>query len=274
MTKTVVDDYQQISMHFIGSNNTLIVAASGVIENTNGFPAVYSDSGTENNDISVSGVLKADQNAIETYSSNSTIEVAASGMLVGTVYIAGSNIDVTNKGTIIATTGIGGINLSSEADGATISNYGLISSGDMAIACISAATIKNQHGGRLIGHEFGIELFTGGQKIINHGLIQGQEEGIWSKYGGDAHIVNDGSIKGGIELGNGNDTLDTRGGTVLGTIEMEFGDDTLVTDNAKLKLTENPGEGNDTVKSTVSYTLSDSVERLILVSIPRQSRGL
>jgi len=80
------------------------------------------------------------------------------------------------------------------------------------------------------------------------------------------HVVNHGTIKGKIYLGSGEDIFDNRGGTLFGKVEGGAGDDTLIVDSAKTKLFENGGsEGYDTVKSTVSYTLSENVERLILM---------
>jgi Ca2+-binding RTX toxin-like protein len=79
-------------------------------------------------------------------------------------------------------------------------------------------------------------------------------------------VVNHGTITGKIHLGSGEDTFDNRGGTVTEGIEGGAGDDTLIVDDAGTLLIENGGsEGYDTVKTTVSYTLSENVEQLILM---------
>jgi Ca2+-binding RTX toxin-like protein len=79
-------------------------------------------------------------------------------------------------------------------------------------------------------------------------------------------VINTGTITGKIYLGSGKDTFDNRGGVVTEGIEGGAGDDTLIVDDADTLLIENGGsEGYDTVMSTVSYTLSENVEELILM---------
>jgi Ca2+-binding RTX toxin-like protein len=56
-----------------------------------------------------------------------------------------------------------------------------------------------------------------------------------------------------------------RGGYARGLIIGGYGNDTLTVDNNKYKLSEVAEGGIDTVKSTVSYRLSDNVERLYLL---------
>jgi len=62
--------------------------------------------------------------------------------------------------------------------------------------------------------------------------------------------------------GAGNDTFDGGGGadTLIGGL----GDDTYIVNNTGVTIIENLGEGNDTVQSSISYTLPDNVENLIL----------
>ena len=62
--------------------------------------------------------------------------------------------------------------------------------------------------------------------------------------------------------GAGNDTL--IGGEGADTLSGGAGDDYYEIDNAGDLIIEAVGEGNDFVKSTVSYTLGDNLERLEL----------
>ena len=62
--------------------------------------------------------------------------------------------------------------------------------------------------------------------------------------------------------GTGNDTIDGGGGT--DSLIGGQGDDTYIVNNANVSITENANEGKDTVIASVSYTLTDNVENLLL----------
>jgi Ca2+-binding RTX toxin-like protein len=65
--------------------------------------------------------------------------------------------------------------------------------------------------------------------------------------------------------GEGNDVLD--GGRGADTLIGSAGDDTYVVDNVGDAVAENAGEGVDTVRSRISYTLGEHVENLTLTGI-------
>ncbi|MGV3549504.1 calcium-binding protein [Rhizobium sp.] len=104
-----------------------------------------------------------------------------------------------------------------------------------------------------------------GTHLVNDGMMKGNVQ-LSYRFSQDTFINTGGTVKGDVMLRDGNDILDTRGGVITGTIYGGDGSDTLKTDNAKYRLVEQSGApGTDTVMSSVSYTLSDNVERLILL---------
>jgi VCBS repeat-containing protein len=67
-----------------------------------------------------------------------------------------------------------------------------------------------------------------------------------------------------VLFGNaGNDTLD--GGLGADAMDGGVGDDTYVIDELGDRVTELAGAGNDTVRSNITYTLTDNVENLVLL---------
>jgi Ca2+-binding RTX toxin-like protein len=82
---------------------------------------------------------------------------------------------------------------------------------------------------------------------------------------GSGFVTGTGNALDNYLFGNSNDN--TLNG--LGGVDHMFGatgNDSYVVDNAADQVVENPGEGNDTVFASVSYTLSDNVETLSLTA--------
>jgi Ca2+-binding RTX toxin-like protein len=132
---------------------------------------------------------------------------------------------------------------------------------NMAIHIESGGSVVGTNGIFSEGFEPGSRL-----EITVDGLLEATNGHAIETADSKEIVVNHGTIKGKIYLGSGEDVFDNRGGKVTGKVEGGAGDDTLIVDSAATKLKENGGsEGYDTVKSTVSYTLSENVERLILL---------
>jgi Ca2+-binding RTX toxin-like protein len=85
-------------------------------------------------------------------------------------------------------------------------------------------------------------------------------ENLIGGHGNDALTGN--ALPNRLEGGPGNDTL--TGGTGVDTMVGGFGNDNYFVDDAGDVVTENSGEGTDTVTSTVGYALGPNVENLIL----------
>jgi Ca2+-binding RTX toxin-like protein len=205
--------------------------------------------------------------------SHDTVDIGEYGevhALYGIV-ITGSGTHVTNAGTIdgeVSSPGSGFGIYSVNSDSLSIENSGLIISNTAVIFQGNKLSVTNDEGGRIIGATLGVQAAWSGDgavKLVNHGYVSGGTYAFLS-IGNDATIINDGRIKGQIIFGDGDDLLDNRGGALnILSVVGGSGDDTLIVDDAKYFLKELTSGGTDTVKSTVSYTLSDEVERLLLL---------
>ncbi|MGV3551137.1 hypothetical protein [Rhizobium sp.] len=175
---------------------------------------------------------------------------------------------VINRGTLESHGGSAAIHV--VAYNFELRNFGTLKSdpgGYSVITQRSGADIYNEKGGRIEGYVY-FSLNDGDTgTFVNRGVVRGEEFAVSSFYG-DVTVVNHGKLVGKVALGYGDNLLDTRGGT-LSTKQFEGGggDDMLITDNAKYRLIEEAGGGNDTIKSTVSYRLADNsnVENLVLI---------
>jgi Ca2+-binding RTX toxin-like protein len=218
------------------------------------------------------------------------ITVGETGEILGAYGIAfsGDKVHVTNNGEIISGGygggGSAGAGIASiHATNAQIVNNGSVS-GAIGIAHDGAnGMIVNGKDGFITGTEAGIHVgfglvmasesdhpaagpITQKVQVVNHGLVLVNGDGLaFVAENVNVTLTNDGTLDGNVVLGDGNSVFDNRGGTVDGSIIGGLGDDVLIVDAAKYKLIEAENEGNDTVKSTVSYHLSAWVENLVLI---------
>jgi Ca2+-binding RTX toxin-like protein len=218
-----------------------------------------------NNQIDLSGkVLSNNDAAMRVGGDDNSFHVHKAGTLAGGgsgITVLGGGTDIINDG-IITGTNAGIVN----NQGYTLDNTGKIS-GNAALLVYSGANIVNEQKGSLSGVTWGLQSREDNHehvKLTNHGLLRGQQDAYYGSNGVD-RIVNDGNIVGDVNMRDGNDMFDNRGGGVNGAIYGGAGNDTLITDNANVILNESAGGGRDTVKSTVSFTLTTSVERLVLL---------
>lgn len=213
----------------------------------------------------------AGASGVEFFGANATLtnanDISGSDSNGFGVYFEGSNTEINNTGNIISQ----GTGIFALGPNSFINNDGKIQ-GDRGIDIEDArVNITVGAGGKIIGTEAAIfsesTEATDKINIVNHGQITGQNGGFAIELGdSNDKVVNLGTISGQIYMGTGKDIFDARHGTVDHKIQGGAGDDTLLTDQAGIKLKENGGsEGFDTVKSTVTYTLSVNVEQLILL---------
>jgi hypothetical protein len=274
------------------------ILKAGVTRSASGDDAaIFGAAGVDDDKLIINGHATGDMGfGVQLSGEDMQVQVGSKGSISGAsgIEFNGSNAGLVNAGEITASDEFG-YGVYFEGSDANIDNTGsIVSQGAGIFAMGPNSVIHNE--GKIQG-ETGIDvedarvsIFVGlkgklvgtGEaaiysenteatdkiSITNHGHITGQGGAYAIELGdGNDKVVNDhGTIKGRIYMGTGIDVFDARGGTVDHMIEGGAGDDTLITDNAATKLKENGGsEGFDTVKSTVTYTLSQNVEQLLLI---------
>jgi hypothetical protein len=220
------------------------VGANGSISGATGVELTGSNATVTN----AGAITGSDPFGYGVYFEGSNTEISNTGDIIsqGTgIFALGPNSSINNDGKVQGQTGI---NIEDARVDVTIGDHGKVIGTDAAIFSESAEATDKIH-------------------ILNNGKITGQNGSFAIELGdSDDNVVNHGAIVGKIYLGTGKDVFDARSGTVDHAVAGGTGDDTLITDQASVKLKENGGsEGFDTVKSTVNYTLSANVERLVLL---------
>jgi Ca2+-binding RTX toxin-like protein len=269
MTVVTISKHQDTTYEIYTSGNTWNFTRAALIQGD----AYGIDGGlASNTTISLDGLAFA--NGAGSYGIvNATdqfhLTVGSTGLVLGNIGVLSRGADnvIVNNGQIV-----GRHSYAIEIDGraTTIQNDGVIRSGFISLAAYADdVRITNGADGEITGGNTGVALFEGNggkSRLVNHGLIQGETYAIDAGFGSEV-ISNRGIIKGPIDLGNGKDFFDTRGGKIDGDVSGGVGDDIFVTDNAHYKLVEIEGQGEDIVRSTVSYRLSGTsfVERLELI---------
>ena len=120
-------------------------------------------------------------------------------------------------------------------------------------------------GGNSDEYGIGLSNLDGARTVIvNHGDIAAKFWCIQANFTNATEIVrNRGDISGQVWLGDGNDVYDDRGGTTL-YVDGGGDDDLYIIDDVLISLGEQSNAGNDTVRSSVTWTLGTNFENLIL----------
>jgi Ca2+-binding RTX toxin-like protein len=127
--------------------------------------------------------------------------------------------------------------------------------------------IVNEANGHITGTEIGIDLLGNGSRatIISKGLINSYNQAIVDdSSGGSLKVINTGELNGALMLGDGNDLFDSHHGTFTSSVSGGDGNDTYILGKGQ-HVSENVGEGLDSVKSWASATLDANVDFLYLM---------
>jgi hypothetical protein len=232
------------------------------------------------------GLVNSDDTAILSRGDDQII--TNNGMINGNNGITslGKRAIITNNAAI--ETSNGGIDV--EMGSATIYNSGTI---DAEAGIYSTGFNHNKvvlfNSGEITTEKTSVQIYSdGNHQIYNTGLIgggvalgdgnsvventgAGKIAGYIDLGGGNDRLFNTGKIVGDIELGDGNDLIDLRGGKANGEIHGELGNDTYIVDRQSFNLIEDGSSGIDTIKTTVSFSLSagsfGEMEKLVAVGM-------
>jgi Ca2+-binding RTX toxin-like protein len=184
------------------------------------------------------------------------------------VVTGGANVRVINNGMMEADIGIS----VSSYHGLVVNNgtmYGLtpisISGQGAKVVLNETSVISGEQNGVQASGDEGTEI-----TIVNRGNVSAGDRGL-SLFHADFTVVNRGEIHGDVVSFGGDSIFDFRGGTLDGKIYGDDGDDTYLVSSTAISIIEREDEGFDTLKSSVSYNLSNSVnsgqeiERLQLI---------
>jgi Ca2+-binding RTX toxin-like protein len=280
-TKTI-KGFHDGSIFVKSSHNTYTVSANAVVisskADTSGpipVGAITEDMNVMptpgHNTYNINGQVYGFQVGLALQGVGDTINVGAHGLISSGygIFTTGAGTHITNAGTIESGVGYA---VYTSGDNDLIRNRGDISGVIGIVASGNNVSVVNGADGEIHAVQAAVYLDTAAgdhSSLVNHGkFIATYSSGLGVEGGaGNDKLVNDGTIEGHVYLDDGSDLVDNRGGKITGSIVGGDGDDILITDHASDILYESNGSGSglDTVKSTVSYTLSANVEKLVLL---------
>ena len=253
--------------------------------------AIFNDTDYVDDKIVINGQVRCTADGFDAMISNATgtsFLIGSDGSVTGAsggVRMLGTNEILVNHGLIDGGQG-DGVGVGNGAVDASVTNTGtIIANGPYSAIEVFGSGTEVHNSGKLYG-DHGIYSYGGHNTItLDATSFISATTGIYNKAGDDLHIVNAGRIiagsaivvndstrivntgviEGTIMLSGGGDSFDNRGGTIDNSVYGGYGDDVLITDKASDYLYENPDQGADTVKSTVSYRLTGNVENLVLL---------
>lgn len=246
----------------VNTSNDKWVISKGMTLDVSGTSAIFQNTAFANDDIIIAGeIINNDPVffAIMLDGVMNEIRVEKSGSIdaVKGIY-GGPNSVVGNLGRIVADeTGI---------EATAVGNRGTIRADTAIVLRDAFGGVNNGKSGEIRGAQYGIyEDFGGDSQITNRGLLQGGVAAVHSFSAGEMTLTNRGIIKGAVLMGDGNDAFVNKGGRT-GTFEIwgGAGDDAFQLDRSGIAVREAAGEGYDTIRTTVSHSLLDHFEELVL----------
>ncbi|NBB14918.1 hypothetical protein GVN21_06015 [Caulobacter sp. SLTY] len=222
--------------------NTAPVATDDTATINEGTPAIINvlanDTDAESDPLRITHIdgMAVRPGQVVTLASGSTVQLTVAGTLV---YISGPTVNQLNLG-----------QTGTETFSYTIADAvtgGLTDEGSVTVTVNGRYTI--------------IKGYTNGADVLNGTAFDDEMNGK----GGNDRLYG----------GAGNDILDGGGGGQLDVDIMSggSGDDTYIVDSTRDQVSENTGDGIDTVRSSVSYTLSAAVENLVLLGTAVEGIG-
>jgi Ca2+-binding RTX toxin-like protein len=275
----------------IAVSNTRFIVDEGVSGRTGTSPSIHENTGMTDNTIVVRGALSSQNYGLDLYGTNTKAIVEKSGYIAGSngIALVGDNQYVENRG-IISSSNAGifaftacevvnhgliasNIGISVPAD-SKITNTGTILSLGYALIISNESTALFSKTSLITSDSTSVYLASAAgheTHVINHGVIAAAHSIAILALDGNDHVNNRGEIRGVVQLGAGNDIFDNRGGVFVFNVEGGAGDDTYVVDTSDVSIVEAASGGSDTVKSSVTLSLSsallasDELESLVLL---------
>jgi len=276
MAKNIISSNSATTIDILTPGDEWLVQRDVLIRTEgNSIHGIHETSAASGSRIQVNGFVASDGSgafALYSQGADSAITIGKSGVLTSTataLRAEGAGADIHNLGRINGTSE--GVSMSGEQQ--TLTNSGAIGSYDAVKVTGGFNTIINEKSGIIDGYSssgtagsgIAVLLSAAGEttKIVNRGEISGGAYAIYGEIGNEI-VINRGLITGFVYLGDGADRFDNRKGTMDGLADAGQGDDLYVVDDTQTDIREQLNFGRDTVKTSVSYTLDDNFEVLIL----------
>ena len=248
------------------SNTTYVLEAGKTLDTTyHGIETI--EPSLRNIGLVVNGTIRADATGI--YANADADPVRSLAISVGkqgriesvarAIDVDGRDVRVENRGTLA---GSEGIRLWGR-DG-VVDNAGVVDAASVGIVAADGARVVNA--GTISGGMYGIVLnaLEGmGGLVKNTGTIAGGDHAVYGSTAAD-RIVNSGFIDGEVRLRDGDDVIVFKGGIADHAVHGGAGDDLFVVRSPGPVIKEVAGEGDDTVRSSISWTIGDNIETLQL----------